>query len=678
MRDLESYIVKVAGSGHGTNVEQLRREKRAAMARYEKKMILYRGAIESLHRKLQNSSRHGIFTDPSPAVSPSWDRSSQEQAMVSPEMNGIISSRGLTYSPIPQCSSGLSFPNTGFYDTARSSTFPITDLMDELNEHQGARAPYSLHSITPNVYERPNTTVSGYPQTDRLERPLSFQRDAAEILEVPLQIQNYQQNPALPQEELSPPVGAANEAKSDVDIYTRAVTTHGLEIQPEEEDPLAASILGGTVPDQDHENMPPFTTVGTRNDKGWGQAEDSHMLNPQQNTGMYSTVSDIDAHTTDKVTGLYTKAGSRNTFGLSEEETRKQPYLESLKEIPMNATAEQDLTWMNVIQNDDLFTPGNRNTQASFELPIQGINDEEYCLPKPQTESIDRRQSHLSPIPVASELEDLSIAGEDIRYPAAHDESGTPEVVEVIPMQVSSYAPIKKVHFVPKKKLSRAYRLLASLPGSSGKSNRLSRLGSLRSSSSQSGTLSENIPMNDQSFDMSSPSHPLSPRESQTSPDVVDERLAIQRRHAHITYKSAPGAGDYSPNFSAEPSTNPPLEQDFLGSSNKLDYEFIVTEQVYKLIPKENSFPFLALDCRHVIYMCRDSFQVFSVPTPQDPGPVKARFSYRLGEAEGLKRGKVPWQYRAGAASRRHIATISKQRVCWIELYIVLIFTDSK
>ena len=657
MRDLESYIVKVAGSGHGTNVEQLRREKRAAMARYEKKVILYRGAIESLHRKLQNSARHGAFTDLSPAVSPSWDRFSREQSVVSPDISGMISSRGLTYSPVPRCSSGLSSPSAGFYDTAKSPTFPVSDLMGELNGHQDARASYALHSIVPNVYARSNTTVSGYPQTDELERPLSFQRDAAEILEVPAQIQNCQQTPAPPQEEF---ISSAGEVESGVDIYAQTMTTHGLEVQPEEKDPFLASNFGGTVPDQDHEN-PPYTTGGTRNGKAWGLAEDPHILNVQPNTG-YSAASGTDA--IDKVTGLHTKAGSRNTFGLLEGETGIQPYLENLERIPVDVTVEhqQDLTWMNVIQNDDLFTPGNRNTQASFELPIQGINDEEYCLSESQLESVDRRQSILSPIPVASELEDLSISDEGVRYSAARHESDAPEVVEVVPKQVSSSAPIKKMRFVPKKKLSRAYRLLASLPGSSGKSGRLSRLGSLRSSSSQTGALSEN--MIDQNPRVVSPSHLLAYRKPQIGPDVVGEKLEEQQRHAHITYRSAPGAGDYSPNFFAESSTSPSLEQDFLESFTKHNYESIVTEQLYKLTPKENSFPFLALDCRHVIYMCKDSFQVFSLPTSHDPGPVKARFSYRLGEAEGLKRGKVPWQYKAGAASRRYIATISKQRVC--------------
>lgn len=665
MLDLESYIVKVAGSGQGTNVEQLRREKRAAMGRYEKKMILYRGAIESLHRKLQNNARHGIFTDLSPAVSPSWDRFSREQTMVSPE---LISSRGLAYSPIPRGSSGLSSPSVGYYDTARPSTFPISDPMGNLNGYHDTHTLYTLRSSIPNAYERSNTTVSGHPQTDGLQRPLSFQRDAAEILEVPApQIQNCQQPHALPLEELTSLAGAADGVKSDVDIYTQTVTTHGLKTQSGEEDPPLASSFGGTVPDQDHGNMPPSLSDGTRNGNSWGLAEDSY----QQNSGMYSAVSGIDALRVDKVTGLHAKAGSRNTFGLLEEETGLQPYLENLEKLPVNVTEEhpQDLAWMNAIQNDDLLIPGNRNTQASFELPIQGINDEEYCLPKSRPESVDQRQSMLSPIPVASELGALSTVGEGIRYPAAGDGSDAPEVVEVIPTQISSYIPFKKVHFVPKKKLSRAYRLLAALPGSSGKSNRLSRLGSLRSSSSQSGTLPENTLMIDQSLGMVSPSHPLASRKSQTGPDIMDGKLEVQRRHAHITYKSAPGTGDYSPNFFAEPSTSPSLEQNFLGFFDKLGYESIATEQVYKLTPKENSLPFLALDCRHVIYMCKDSFQVFSLPTSHDPGPMKARFSYRLGEAEGLKRGKVPWQYKAGAASRKYIATISKQRVCWIEFF---------
>ena len=328
--------------------------------------------------------------------------------------------------------------------------------------------------------------------------------------------------------------------------------------------------------------------------------------------------------------------------------------------------------------NNSLLRPGDRGTKCSFDLPLQGVNDEEYCLPKEGFEGRERRPSALSPIPVDSEFTYPDNVYTESKFSIIRDGSDAPEVVEVSPAEVYGDIPVKnEVHLIPKKKPSRAYRLLASLPGSSVKGRsggRLSRFGSLRFSSSQATPAPvdrSKIPIitDDESPEIIPPICPLALRKSQTGPDIYNEKMEILRRHTNIRAPAVIGSASPSntgrtspPNFFSELTQTTPVKQD-VATYTKPEYGSIATEQIYKLTPKENFMPFLTLDCRHVVYMSGDGFQVFLLPTLVDGVPTKPRHTYRLGEAEGLKKGGVPWEYKSGAASRRYIATITKEMV---------------
>ncbi|RPA86284.1 hypothetical protein BJ508DRAFT_302185 [Ascobolus immersus RN42] len=96
----------------------------------------------------------------------------------------------------------------------------------------------------------------------------------------------------------------------------------------------------------------------------------------------------------------------------------------------------------------------------------------------------------------------------------------------------------------------------------------------------------------------------------------------------------------------------------------KPEYDKIASTQTYRLSPKDSVFTnFISSDCRHVVFMSPQVFQVFAVPVPKESGAKRAEATYRLGAAEGLKKNKAPWNYKGGAASTRYIATITATRV---------------
>lgn len=98
--------------------------------------------------------------------------------------------------------------------------------------------------------------------------------------------------------------------------------------------------------------------------------------------------------------------------------------------------------------------------------------------------------------------------------------------------------------------------------------------------------------------------------------------------------------------------------------AQKAEYGEIVSTQTYKLSPKDSVFTnFISSDCRHVVFMSPQVFQVYAVPVPKEQGAKRAEATYRLGAAEGFKKNKAPWNYKGGAASTRYIATITSNRV---------------
>lgn len=690
MRDLESYIIKVATTKSGTEFEELRSEKCEAMDRYGQKMILYTGAIESLHRRLQDRARGGRnVADRSLTISPSWERFAYATI---PAPTGVSNSPISQFTPILQ--------NSSFSHTHNIQ--PLTPYPPEsLSGDQQRFIIHEMQPFVPENYDRPGTSLSDYPQTDEADptnyRPLSFQRDAVEILQVASHRRRRRRpQPQLPtlriaEEEVIAPNGHV-EAQSGPYLSTPLKITTG----------ASEREVGDTLANNLDEFRPRrYQYLGIQKERKWSNDEDQHKQSIEKaahhgsNLVVVGDLQEPTNHSTkveielDQVAGISSSAAGqgillegKTCIGKSSEEFRvaneglalevaqsqpsisytlpPQPYEEK---IPVHSPTENDgIAWGMEPEEKD-----SRDTRCSFDLPIQGLNDEEYCFPKQDPESGDRKRS--GPLPVAaSELGDTSKFETSHNYSFLCDGSDAPEVVEVTPTDIyGTVSAGNDVNLIPKKKPSRASRLFSSLPGSSVKGSRLSRLGSLRFSTSQSPrtpTPTNFTTIADEGLEVVPPSHPLALRKSQTGPDVQNEKMEILRRHANITYKAAPrSSSDSSPNVSSEPLFSPSINQP-TSVFNVMDYDSIVAENVYKLTPKENFLSFLTLDCRHVIYMSNDGFQVFTVPAPHDPIPVKARHTYRLGEAEGLKKGKVPWEYKSGAASRRYIATITKERVC--------------
>ena len=194
MRDLESYILKEAASGRGLDVEELRKEKRAAMDRYEKKMILYRGAIESLHRRLQDKDRGGRnITDRALTASPSWERIACERAAISPAPSGTIFSQSISGSPTSLFASAfLKNDPITMANNIQHYAPPTPNPPETPNPDHQPSTPYGLQAIgQENGYFRGHkpgpASCSQLDEFTLNERPLSFQRNASEILHLPSQ-----------------------------------------------------------------------------------------------------------------------------------------------------------------------------------------------------------------------------------------------------------------------------------------------------------------------------------------------------------------------------------------------------------------------------------------------------------------------------------------------------------
>ncbi|KAI5780820.1 hypothetical protein EDC01DRAFT_256485 [Geopyxis carbonaria] len=95
-----------------------------------------------------------------------------------------------------------------------------------------------------------------------------------------------------------------------------------------------------------------------------------------------------------------------------------------------------------------------------------------------------------------------------------------------------------------------------------------------------------------------------------------------------------------------------------------VNYKAEPNEIYYKVHSKDSCFSTaITLDARHSIFLSPHSFQVFEIGMPDEELQLKPKFHYRLGDSEGLKKNKVPWQYKAMAVSDRYVVTISKERL---------------
>lgn len=702
MRDLESYIIKVAMTKGGTDIERLRFEKRAAMDRYDKKMILYTGAIESLHRRLQDRARGGRnVTDRPPTVLPPRERFART---VSPAPTGTVFSQSVSNSPISQFTPILRNDSFSHVYNIQPSAPPTSNLPESLNGD--LQISHEMQPFVPENYNRSGTSLSDYPLPGEADptsyRPLPFQREAVELLQAPphrkrkprLQLPITEEEVIAPNDHVEtqpgpyPPKPQKTAKEASWGEVGKVLSDDLDEFRPRRNKPWEIQAEGVQADYEEQHAQPIEQAAHHGSNEDWVVVGDFKEfsnyptkaqadLNQAAETGSLEAGKDILQGGQDGKACIQGNSGEEFravSEGLVLEGVQSQPSIPYTlppqpyeEKIPVNSPTENDgVAWERVEPEEE---EDGRDTRCSFDLPIQGLNDEEYCLPN---QGDEWGRSEILPIVAASELGDTSKFGANLSYSIIRDGSDAPEVVEVTPAEVYDTIPVgNDAYLIPKKKPSRASRLFSSLPGSSVKGNRLSRLGSLRFSTSCSQppripTPTKFARIAGEGLEVVPLSHPLALRKSQTGPDVRNEKMEILRRHANITYKAAPASSsESSPNVSSEPLFSPSENQPPSGF-NVTGYDSIVTENVYKLTPKSNFLSFLTLDCRHVIYMSSDGFQVFTVPTPHDPIPVKARYTYRLGEAEGLKKGKVPWEYKSGAASRRYITTITRERVCGI------------
>lgn len=99
-------------------------------------------------------------------------------------------------------------------------------------------------------------------------------------------------------------------------------------------------------------------------------------------------------------------------------------------------------------------------------------------------------------------------------------------------------------------------------------------------------------------------------------------------------------------------------------ANTAIEYESQPDEEVFKVQSKDSCFSvFISSDAKYAVYLSPHAFQVFGIPQRGESYSPKPKFSYRLGESEGLRKGKVPWAYKNGAASEKYVATITKDRV---------------
>lgn len=107
-------------------------------------------------------------------------------------------------------------------------------------------------------------------------------------------------------------------------------------------------------------------------------------------------------------------------------------------------------------------------------------------------------------------------------------------------------------------------------------------------------------------------------------------------------------------------------------ANTAVEYESQPDEHVFKVQPKDSCFSvFISSDAKYAVYLSPHSFRVFEIPRRGESYSPKPRFSYRLGDSEGLRKGKVPWAYKNGAVSDKYVVTVTKERVSFLSSLLV-------
>lgn len=114
-------------------------------------------------------------------------------------------------------------------------------------------------------------------------------------------------------------------------------------------------------------------------------------------------------------------------------------------------------------------------------------------------------------------------------------------------------------------------------------------------------------------------------------------------------------------------------------ANTAIEYESQPDEDIFKVQPKDSCFSvFISSDAKYAVYLSPHAFRVFEIPRRGESYSPKPKFRYRLGESEGLRKGKVPWAYKNGAASDKYVVTVTKERVSFFPTFWVgIILTSS-
>lgn len=151
----------------------------------------------------------------------------------------------------------------------------------------------------------------------------------------------------------------------------------------------------------------------------------------------------------------------------------------------------------------------------------------------------------------------------------------------------------------------------------------------------------------------------IEPIRSHSSMEMRSEKTAFMRMRSNsaLGHNRSNSYEPRMPSFSG-------VETVPVRANTAIEYESQPDEDVFKVQPKDSCFSvFISSDAKYIIYLSPHSFRVFEIPRRGESYSPKPKFSYRLGESEGLRKGKVPWAYKNGAASDKYVVTVTKERV---------------
>jgi len=289
--------------------------------------------------------------------------------------------------------------------------------------------------------------------------------------------------------------------------------------------------------------------------------------------------------------------------------------------------------------------------KVDFELPIQSFDIE------------DDRSTFLLQTPVEGEEQETSDSEKSQPMSSRRISVYSQALVEPPPQSPTSIYPEPSLSRTPSglteasslKRQSRASKLFSRRPFINRDSRRFHslQLNKPLPCIDRERVLAENAP------EPVLPGQPAQPVRSQSALEVRDGKMDYFRM------QGAPLPNQY-PSKYCLPALHPihcGVEPVPAAANSSIEYESQPIESVFKVQCKESCFStFISSDAKYAVYLSLHSFQVFSTPSPGENVSTKPKFHYRLGSTEGLRKAKVPWTYKAGAASDKYIVVITKEK----------------